>query len=168
MSDVSNLRARHRRQIGKARPEISTAKMPLHLIKLAVGVTDVPHLKRLQAARRTERRQKAGSPHWVFTRNTPKRAAELLDGGSLYWIVKGVVRCRQRLVGLDQDIDDEGRPYCRIRVQRSIVQTAPAAWKAFQGWRYLEADRAPPDLSAGDSADLPTEMASELRRLGLL
>jgi len=143
--------------------------MALHLIKLAVGVDDLSHMKKLQAARRRQRRQSPRSPHWVYTRNTPRRAAELLDGGSLYWVVRGVIRCRQVLVGFEEDIDDEdGRKYCRIKVKRTLVQTAPRACKAFQGWRYLEPERAPPDLSRGDTADMPPEMAAELKRLGLL
>jgi len=143
--------------------------MTLHLIKLGVGVDDLAHMRKLQEARRKERRQKPGTPHWTFTRNTPKRQAELLEGGgSLYWVIRGVVRCRQKLVGFDGQVDDEGRPYCRIKMQRKIVPTAPMAWQAFQGWRYLEPARAPPDLSSGDSADLPPEMAAELKRLGLL
>lgn len=143
--------------------------MALHLIKLAVGVDDLSHMKKLQAARRRQRRQSPRSPHWVYTRNTPRRSEELLDGGSLYWVVRGVIRCRQALVGFEQDIDDEdGKKYCRIKVKRTLVQTAPRACKAFQGWRYLEPERAPPDLSRGDTADMPAEMAAELKRLGLL
>ena len=143
--------------------------MALHLIKLAVGVTDLAHMKRLQANRRKERRQGPRTPHWVYTRNTPRRPDELLDGGSLYWVVKGVVRCRQELVGFEEDIDeDDGKKYCRIKVKRTIVATAPVAFKPFQGWRYLEPERAPPDLSRGDTRDMPPEMAAELKRLGLL
>ncbi|ODT98605.1 MAG: hypothetical protein ABS83_04135 [Rhodospirillales bacterium SCN 65-16] len=143
--------------------------MALHLIKLAVGVDDLPHMKKLQAARRKQRRQSPRSPHWVYTRNTPRRAEELLDGGSLYWVVRGAIRCRQELVGFEEDIDDEdGKKYCKIKVKRSLIQTAPRACKAFQGWRYLEPERAPPDLAQGDTADMPAEMAAELKRLGLL
>ena len=142
--------------------------MPLHLIKLAVGVHDLAHLKSLQAQRRKQRGMAPRAPHWVYTRNTPKRAADLLDGGSLYWIIKGVMRCRQQLVGFEEDIDDEGRKYCRIKVKRAIVATAPVAFKPFQGWRYMEDKRAPPDLSRGDTADMPADMAAELKRLGLL
>lgn len=143
--------------------------MVLHLIKLAVGVDDLAQMKQLQAARRRQRRQGPRSPHWVFTRNTPRRAEELLDGGSLYWVVRGVIRCRQELVGFDEDFDrEEARKYCRIKVKRTLVRTAPQACKAFQGWRYLEPDRAPPDLSRGDTGDMPPEMAAELKRLGLL
>jgi hypothetical protein len=142
--------------------------MPLHLIKLAVGVHDLAHLKSLQAQRRKQRGMAARAPHWVYTRNTPKRAADLLDGGSLFWIIKGVMRCRQLLVGFEEDVDDEGRRYCRIKVKRTIVPTAPVAFKPFQGWRYMEDERAPPDLSRGDTADMPADMAAELKRLGLL
>jgi len=142
--------------------------MALHLIKLAVGVTDLAHLKTLQAARRKERGMAARGPDWVYTRNTPKRSDDLLDGGSLYWIIKGVMRCRQQLVGFEEDYDGEGRRYCKIKVKRAIVPTAPVAFKAFQGWRYMEDERAPPDLSRGDTADMPADMAADLKRLGLL
>jgi hypothetical protein len=143
--------------------------MPLHLIKLAVGVNDLAHMKKVQSERRKQRRQSPRSPHWVYTRNTPRRVAELLDGGSLYWVVRGVIRCRQELVGFDEDFDkEEAHKYCRIKVKRRLVPTAPQACKAFQGWRYLESEHAPPDLSKGDTGDMPAEMAAELRRLGLL
>lgn len=143
--------------------------MVLHLIKLAVGVDDLAHMKKVQAARRKQRRQNPRSPHWVYTRNFPRRAEELLDGGSLYWVVRGVIRCRQELVGFEQDFDrEEARKYCRIKVRRTLITTAPQACRAFQGWRYFEPDDAPPDLSRGDTRDVPPEMAAELKRLGLL
>lgn len=144
--------------------------MALNLIKLAVGVKDLAHLKTVQAERRRQRRQAPRSPHWVYTRNTPRRIDDLLPGGSLYWVVRGVIRCRQELVGFEEDVDaEDGRKYCRIKLKRSIVPTAPRACKAFQGWRYLEPDNAPPDLSKGDTdGEMPAEMVAELRRLGLL
>src|ERR1700755_163501 len=118
--------------------------MALHLIKLAVGVNDLAHMKTVQAARRQQRRPTPRSPHWVYTRNTPRRADELLAGGSLYWVVRGVIRCRQELVGFEEDVDeDNGKKYCRIKIKRTIVATAPVAFKPFQGWRYLEPERAP-------------------------
>ena len=142
--------------------------MVLHLIKLAVGVDDLAHMKKVQAARRKQRRQKPGSPHWVFTRNTPRRAEELV-GGSLYWVVRGVIRCRQELVGFDEDFDkEEARKYCKIKLKRTLIPTAPQACRAFQGWRYLKPEDAPPDRSKGDTGDMPPEMAAELRKLGLL
>ena|SRR5437868_12988403 len=143
--------------------------MVLHLIKLAVGVDSLAHMKEVQAARRKQRRQTPRSPHWVYTRNTPRRSEELLDGGSLYWVVRGVIRCRQELVGFDEDFDrEEARKYCRIKVRRTLMPTAPRACRAFQGWRYLTPADAPPDLSRGDTSDMPPEMAAELKRLGLL
>jgi hypothetical protein len=143
--------------------------MVLHLIKLAVGVDDVSQMKKFQAARRKQRHQTPRSPHWVFTRNTPRRAEELLDGGSLYWVVRGVIRCRQELVGFDEDFDkEEARKYCKIKVKRTMMLTSPQACRAFQGWRYLKPEDAPPDRSKGDTADMPPEMAAELKRLGLL
>ena len=143
--------------------------MALHLIKLAVGVDDLSHMKEVHAGRRKQRRQGPRSPHWVYTRNTPRRAEELVAGGSLYWVVRGVIRCRQELVGFENDFDeDSGKKYCRIKLRRTLVPTAPRACKAFQGWRYLEQECVPPDLSRGDTGDMPAEMAAELKRLGLL
>ncbi len=142
--------------------------MALHLIKLAVGVDNLAHMKKVQAARRKERRQSPRSPHWVYTRNSPRRSGDL-EGGSLYWVIRGVIRVRQELVGFEDDFDEEsGKKFCRIKLKRTLIQTAPRACKAFQGWRYLEPERAPPDLSSGDTADMPPEMAAELKRLGLL
>ena len=143
--------------------------MTLHLIKLAVGVDDLDHMKVVQAARRKQRGQSPKSPYWVTTRNTPRRAEELLAGGSLYWVVRGVIRVRQELVGFEEDVDqDDGKKFCRIKVKRPLIPTAPRTCKPFQGWRYLDPERAPPDLSKGDTADMPAEMAAELKRLGLL
>jgi len=143
--------------------------MVLHLIKLAVGVDDLAHMKKVQASRRKQRRQTPRSPHWVYTRNTPRRSEELLAGGSLYCVVRGVIRCRQELVGFDEDFDKEqAHKYCRIKVKRTIIATAPRACRAFQGWRYFDPKDVPPDLSKGDTGDMPREMADELKRLGLL
>src|SRR5260370_40446893 len=82
--------------------------MVLHLIKLAVGVNDLAHMKKVQAARRKQRRQSPRSPHWVYTRNTPRRAAELLAGGAPYWAGGGVIRRRPGPGGSAEDFD-QGR-----------------------------------------------------------
>jgi hypothetical protein len=142
--------------------------MALHLIKLAVGVASLEEIEQFQEARRKQRRQKPSSPHRVHTRHGPKRQDELLDGGSLYWVIKGYIRARQTLLGFDQAVDEEGRPYCQFLVARKVIPTAVRPMQAFQGWRYLDPQRAPPDLARGDSAELPPEMGEELRRLGLL
>ena len=84
-------------------------------------------------------------------------------------MVRGVIRVRQELVGFEEDVDqDDGKKFCRIKVKRPLIPTAPRTCKPFQGWRYLDPERAPPDLSKGDTADMPAEMAAELKRLGLL
>ena len=142
--------------------------MTLHLIKLCVGVTDVDQLAEWQQRRLREMSRAGAEPRlWHATRNTPRRAAELLDGGSLYWVIKGRVRVRQRLAGIERAADNEGRRLCRLMLEPPLVETAPWPHRPFQGWRYLQAADAPPDLDGIDPG-LSPEMAAELRELGLL
>ena len=137
--------------------------MTVHLIKLCVGVESVGHLAELQARRRAR-----GAALRHLTRNTPRRAAELLDGGSLYWVVKGVIRVRQRLVAIEPARDADG-PRCALVLDAALVRTIPRAHRAFQGWRYLRAEDAPADLPMADSGGtMPPEMAAELGELGLI
>jgi hypothetical protein len=137
----------------------------LNLIKLAVGVDDVADLARLQKARRRERGR-----YGFFTRNLPKRVDELLDGGSIYWVIKGQVRVRQRLKRFHVMADEEGRSYVIVEYAPKIIPTVPRRHRPFQGWRYLRSEDAPRDLPKGAEADdeLPARMAEELRELGLL
>ena len=129
--------------------------MSLNLIKLCVGVSDVEWL---------ERRARSGKPLIVHTRMTPKRAAEIEDGGSLYWVVKGVVLCRQPVI--DITTRGEGRSSrCEITLEPRVIRTAPLARRPFQGWRYFDKD-VPPDLSIAEAVDLPADLAKELRELG--
>ena len=136
--------------------------MPLHLLKLAVGIDDIEHLRRIRAARRAER---GGS--WVYTRNHPRRAQEVLAGGSIYWIIRGHIRVRQRIIGFRRERDDNGRGYCLIEVDPRLVPTLPRPWRPFQGWRYLSPEAAPEDRS--DPGDPPSDrLLAELRSLGLI
>ena len=129
--------------------------MSLNLIKLCVGVSDVEWL---------DRRARSGKPLIVHTRMTPKRAAEIEDGGSLYWVVKGVVMCRQPVI--DITTRGEGRSSrCEITLEPRVIRTAPLARRPFQGWRYFDKD-VPPDLSIAEAVDLPADLAKELRELG--
>lgn len=145
--------------------------MTLHLIKLCVGIDDVDHLARVQA-RRLADAKKRGEPAVLrhFTRMTPRRRDELLDGGSLYWVIKGVVRVRQRLVGIEDGVNARGQPCCVLLYDPRHVRTQPRAHRPFQGWRYLKPDDAPPDLGRKGMGEdeLPAEMAAELRGLGLI
>ena len=136
--------------------------MSLHLLKLAVGIDDIDHLRQLRAARVVER-----GGNWVYTRNHPRRAQEVLAGGSIYWVIRGQIRVRQLVTGLSGERDDTGRRYCRIEVDAELVPTLPRACRPFQGWRYLAPADAPPDRSA--PATLPPDrMLAELRALGLI
>ncbi len=136
--------------------------MPLHLLKLAVGIDDLEHLRRVRAARIAER-----GGNWVYTRNHPRRAAEVLDGGSIYWVVRGQIRVRQRVTGFRAERDDSGRRYCLIEVDARLVPTLSRSCRPFQGWRYLPPEAAPADRSAaGEPA--PDRMLAELRALGLI
>jgi hypothetical protein len=136
--------------------------MPLHLLKMAVGVEDIDHLRRLRAERRQER---GGS--WVFTRNRPRQAEAVLDGGSIYWVIRGHIRVRQLVVGLRTARDGDGRAYCLIDVDETLVPTLTRACRPFQGWRYLSPTDAPADRPDGGEAP-PERMLAELRALGLI
>ena len=143
--------------------------MTVHLIKLCVGADSIEDLAQWQAERLKAMKAAGEKPllsHRTF--QTPKRHDALLDGGSLYWVIKGFIRARQKLVGFDETTDDQGRKYCVFLVERKLIPTAARAMQPFQGWRYLDQARAPSDAKAGDSADVPPEMAAELRRLGLI
>jgi hypothetical protein len=142
--------------------------MALHLLKMAVGVESIDHLARLQGARLA----RAGVLRHM-TRHRPRRADEILDSGSIYWVIRGFIRVRQRILGLDRSVDDEGRGRCAILLDAALVPTAMRAQRPLQGWRYLAAADAPPDaamVAAGETVGeaLPSEMAAELYRLGLL
>ena len=141
---------------------------PLHLLKVAVGIADLDDLRRVRAERIAQLR---GS--FVFTRNHPRRAEEVLGGGSLYWVIRGQIRARQRITGFRSERDDKGRAYCLIEVVPELIATVWRPWRPFQGWRYLLPADAPPDRNAGegddpDGAPMPARMAAELRALGLL
>jgi hypothetical protein len=136
--------------------------MPLHLLKLAVGIEDIEHLRRIRAARAKER---GGS--WVYTRNHPRRASEILAGGSIYWIIRGQIRVRQLVTGFHRERDDNGRRYCLIEVDKMLVPTLSRPWRPFQGWRYLSPEDAPEDCS--DAGEPPSDrLLFELRSLGLI
>jgi hypothetical protein len=135
----------------------------LHLIKLAVGITDIAHLERAQG----ERAALSGdlSVRRAFTRRKPIRPE--VEDGSLYWVIQGLIRCRQKIQGFDAAADAEGRPYCLIRLAPELIPVAATRRGPFQGWRYLTVEAAPPDC--GKASDQPpAEMLAELRSLGLL
>ena len=144
----------------------------LHLVKLCVGASSIEDLASWQAMHRRFKTGKAG-PLRVFhtTFQAPKRQADLLDGGSLYWVIKGFIEARQRLIGFDDGHKDDGSPCCLLLLDPEIVPVRPHPRKAFQGWRYLTHDDAPPDLTAGRGAALaqmPPKLRKELAALFLI
>ena len=141
----------------------------IHLKKLSVGTESVETLVEWQetqtvlyhgqeVVRRT-------------TRNKPKQEKALLAGGSIYWIINRRIQCRQNIVGIEQEIDEEGRPYCVLMLDQEMIRTQVTSHKPFQGWRYLEPHKAPKDIGeymGEDDSDIDPQMESELRELGLL
>jgi hypothetical protein len=145
------------------------AQVTLHLIKLCVGVETLEDLAHWQAQRLAELKKKKKPLELMhMTRQTPRRAEELLDGGSLYWVIKGQIAVHQRLIAL-RPVVRNGVPHCAIVYEPKLIVTARRNHRPFQGWRYLPAADAPPDardLKGGKG--LPEKLKAELAELGLL
>ena len=138
---------------------------PLNLIKLCVGAACVDDLIDWQKQGRAHGPD--GLPRHV-TRMWPKRADELLDGGSLYWVIKGLLLARQRIVRLDQVDRGDGIVRCGIALDPAVVRTEAHTRRPFQGWRYLNAEDAPPDLRPGRAGDdLPPQLEVALAEIGV-
>lgn len=143
--------------------------MTLNLLKLCVGVSTLEELEDWIGERKAECRRLSRPMEQVHTtRMIPKRLEELLDGGSLYWVIKGNVQARQRLIDIRPFTDGEGIGRCHLVLEPELVPTRWQPRRAFQGWRYLEAKDAPPDLSALAAGGIPPELRAELAELGLL
>ena len=136
----------------------------MHLFKLCVGISEVEELAEWQA-----RRRKQSKRVWHVTRMVPTRAAELVDGGSMYWVIRGSVLVRQRIEAVERYTDEEGIGRCKLVFDPELVPVRPVPRRAFQGWRYLGEADAPPDLPPSPAGDeLPPKLRAELAALGLL
>ena len=145
--------------------------MSAHLIKLCVGIESVEHLSERQKFRMEQARaQGVVCDLFHRTRQMPRRRDELLDGGSLYWVIKGVVLVRQPILDFRAVRCDDGIKRCDIILDPKLVVTRPHPRRAFQGWRYLSMEDAPDDLGLEGTGieDLPNEMRTQLIELGLL
>lgn len=131
--------------------------MPLHMIKLVVGLDTVEELLAWHENR--------AGPWIMQTRQTPKRAAELLDGGSLYRVFKGQILCRQTILEVNT-VGEGPNARCEVTVDPNVVLVAPTPRRAFQGWRYLQHADIPPDLNAEADGDIPSDLARQLREAG--
>jgi hypothetical protein len=138
----------------------------VHMVKLAVGIRDVAHLRAVQQARLA-----TDPPLRHQTRNFPRRAAEIIDGGSIYWVITGAVVVRQRVLDVVEDRWDDGTSCAGLVLDPTLVPVSATKMRAFQGWRYLAPEAAPVDLDAADAAtqvDMPEAMRRSLQALGLL
>lgn len=144
--------------------------MTLHLIKLCVGADSIADLEAWIRLRKTQTLSQNPGVHSHITRMTPKRGSELLDGGSLFWVIKGQLCARQKLIGLEPFVNSAGIRRCALRLDDHVVAVTPRPYRAFQGWRYLDPRDAPTDLAASGSGfeDMPEELRRELSELGLL
>ena len=145
--------------------------MALHLIKLCVGCESIADLTGWIAENSAARRARKLPDEQVHvTRMMPKRIAEIIDGGSLYWVIKGQISCRQAIIDLRAVTGSDGIGRCAIVLDQTVVPVEPRPCRPFQGWRYLKDEEAPRDLgeSGADVALMPEELRRELRELGLL
>ena len=136
--------------------------MTVHLKKLSVGSASVDGLRALQA----QRLANVGRLIHI-TRNRPRRVEELLNGGSIYWIIKGVMTARQAIVDFVEAERADGSPACGIVLSPEIVTVVPTRMRIFQGWRYLEVGEAPIDIGEDKHGNMPSELVAELRDLGI-
>ena len=142
----------------------------IHMIKLCVGVSTLEELE----SYREERAHWWGADygedvHVHRTRTRPRRAAQMEGLASIYWVISGVVRCRQPILRLAEAVDEQGQSCCDIIMSPELVRTVPRPKGPFQGWRYLEPRDAPADLESGGFAEEGSiELAEELARLGLI
>lgn len=139
----------------------------VNLIKLSVGTENVDDLANWQVGKRAQTSD--GLPRHV-TRMFPKRVDEILNGGSIYWVIKGVIQARQRILRLDEVMGDDGIRRCAIVLDPELIRTQTSLRRPFQGWRYLTPADAPPDLPKGRESEepLPVELNRALAEIGVL
>jgi hypothetical protein len=147
--------------------------MTLHLIKLCVGCESIEDLAAWQAERLKQRRKAGEKRPRLFHRTfqMPKRREELLAGGSLYWVIKGLVQVRQPLLDIAEGTKEDGTPCCLLVLKNELVAVRPVPRRAFQGWRYLTQDEVPEDLGRRSAAGvdaMPPKLRKNLADLGLL
>jgi hypothetical protein len=143
----------------------------LHLIKLCVGADSIEDLQEWIDERMALKRKRGETiEHKHITRMVPKRVGALLDGGSLYWVIKGQIAARQKLTAIRPFVDGDGIGRCELVLEPKARPVLPRPYRPFQGWRYFEPKDAPPDLDPrlGDVAHMPEAMRRELSELGLL
>lgn len=135
--------------------------MALHMIKLVVGAATIEDLLDWRRSH-----SRPGEPWVLRTRQTPKRAPEMIDGGSVYRVFKGVILCRQSILGV-ATVGEGPNARCEVTLDEEIIRVVPQPRRAFQGWRYLEPQDAPADLAAETAGEVPPELARKLLEAGV-
>ncbi len=141
----------------------------LHILKVAAGVSSLEHLNQV-VDHYSYTDAELGHIMHMSSRNTPKRMDEVLDGGSVFWIIKRAIVARAELVAIRQIVREDGKKGCQMCIRPHVIPTIPQPKRGFQGWRYLKPEDAPKDLTqaAGDPGKGSPELAMELKDLGLL
>jgi hypothetical protein len=146
--------------------------MPLHLIKLSVGTDSIADLQGwIDDKIKAQKKRGVKKPERIHTtRMVPKRADELKDGGSIYWVIKGQIMCRETILDIRPFTDKDGIHRCKLVLDPKCVPVEPRPRAAFQGWRYLDDKEIPRDLARGGKGalDMPEDLRRELMQLGLL
>jgi hypothetical protein len=139
----------------------------VNILKLSVGTENIDDLAAWQQTKRAQTTE--GLPRHV-TRMWPKREAELMNGGSIFWVIKGVIQCRQKIIRLDEQIGQDGIRRCAIVMDPTLIRVQSSLKRPFQGWRYLSPEDAPADLPKGrrDKEPLPVELNRALAEIGVL
>ncbi|KIN60051.1 DUF1489 domain containing protein [Sulfitobacter noctilucae] len=139
----------------------------VNLVKLSVGTDSIEDLQHWQKHRS---RQVADGLYYHITRMWPKREAEVLNGGSIYWVIKGEIQARQKVLRFDEKIGKDGIRRCGFVLDPEIIRVTPSLKRPFQGWRYLDPTDAPMDLPKGreNEAALPSELNRALAEIGVL
>lgn len=142
--------------------------MTVHLQKLSVGSEGIDTLAEWQRLVVRRRKARGLSPvHEHVTRMFPKQVEALLDGGSIYWVIKGQIQCRNKIIGLEEKRGSDGVRRCSILMEPKLIPVVPAPRRPFQGWRYLKAEDAPADLTeASGGVELPAALRAKLTDLG--
>ncbi|KGM31186.1 DUF1489 family protein [Inquilinus limosus] len=140
--------------------------MPVHLLKVAVGISEPAQLATVQQGRRhvVDGREVV----YGYTKRMPTRRDDLIDGGSIFWVIRHVILVRQPILDMFMVTDEDGDTYCRLLYHPELTAVEARPLRAFQGWRYLDPETAPRDLGASSESDLPAHLQQELRALGLL
>ena len=141
--------------------------MTVHILKLCVGIDSVEHLIEVRKGR--ELLLPDGTPYnYHITRFRPRRGEDVLGNGSLYWVIKGFVQVRQRIIGLEPIETDSGVK-CKFILDTKLVRTESQPRRPHQGWRYLKTGDAPRDIPVGQAVDnLPHDLSAKLREMGLI